>query len=56
VVTVFGREDDRSWVQKQVLDVGQPYFGSAVALDGRLAVVGSAPDDAAGRVYAIRIR
>ncbi|MFT4605818.1 MAG: hypothetical protein ACI9W4_002562 [Rhodothermales bacterium] len=56
VVFVFHRDEDGIWVQSQVIDVGEVYFGSSLALDGHRAVVGKASEDAPGGVYVAGVR
>jgi FG-GAP repeat protein len=57
VVFVFGRDPETGkWTQKQIVDVGETYFGSSVDVDGRTAVIGQASEDAPGTVYIATLR
>ncbi|NNE70675.1 MAG: hypothetical protein HKN29_09985 [Rhodothermales bacterium] len=56
VVFVFHLQPDGVWKQTQIIDVGEVYFGAALALDDHRAAVGQASEDAAGNVYVVGLR
>jgi FG-GAP repeat len=56
VVFVFRLEDDGLWHQRQTIDVGEVYFGAALALDGDTAVIGKASQDSRGDVFVAKVR
>ena len=57
VVYVFGaRTEEAPWRQRQVLDVGEVAFGSAIDYDGDYAIVGQASDTHASAAYVVRLR
>ncbi len=56
VVHVFSIDDSGTWTRSQVIDVGESHFGSALAADGALAVIGSAADGRPGAVYVVRLQ
>ena len=56
VVYVFRREDERTWPQHTILDVGQVDFAAALDQHGSMALVSSVPADAPGAVYVVRLR
>ncbi len=45
----------RSWKYQGIIDIGHVAFGSAVDLDGRLALIGAASENAPGAAYIVRI-
>ena len=45
-----------SWRQRQVLDVGEVAFGSAIDYDGKFAIVGQASDTRVSKAYIVRLR
>ncbi|MBO6574910.1 MAG: FG-GAP repeat protein [Rhodothermales bacterium] len=51
VVFVFRRQEDGTWKQTRIVDVGEVYFGAALDLEGDTAVIGRASDEEAGGVY-----
>lgn len=55
VVYVFRREADGTWMQRQVIDVGEVAFGASLDLHEGYAIVGSAADDEAGAAYVVKL-
>jgi hypothetical protein len=55
VVYFFSREDDGSWRQRYIIDIGEVDFGTAIALDGRTALVSAVPSGAPGAVYVVQL-
>lgn len=55
VVYVFARGPDGSWREQTILDVGEVDFGTALDLDGRMAVVSSVSGSEKGTVYIARL-
>ena len=56
VVHVFTADDSGTWSRSQIVDVGETQFGSALAADGALAVIGAAADGQPGAVYVVRLQ
>ncbi len=55
VVHVFGPGAE-GWQALQVIDVGDAYFGSAIGVEGRTALVGHARSGAPGAAYVVKLR
>lgn len=56
VVYVFSPDESGAWSQRQVIDLGETHFGSAIDADGALAVIGSAADGRPGAAYVVGLR
>lgn len=55
VVYVFKRSPTGSWMQRQVIDVGDVAFGSSVDVDAGYAVIGSAADARPGAAHVVKL-
>ena len=56
VVYVYAlNSDTRHWNYQGIIDIGHVAFGSAVDLDGRVAIIGAASEAAPGAAYIVRI-
>lgn len=57
VVYVFESDDNGTtgWAQRHIIDVGNVYFGSSVAIDENVAVIGQASDDEPGSVVVVQL-
>ena len=47
--------DEGKWVYKSIIDVGAADFGSALDVDGRIAVIGAASGEAPGAAYVVHL-
>lgn len=56
VVYVFRRDDDGSWQQHTILDIGRVAFGAALDQSGSTALVSSVPEDGNGTAYVIHLK
>lgn len=54
VVYVFRRRNG-TWQEQTILDLGTVYFGASLALDGRIALIGSVPETETGTAYVTRV-
>ena len=52
VVYIFHRSED-TWVQRSILDVGSPFFGTSLSVSGTTALIGQSPENQPGVVYAV---
>lgn len=41
------------WRQRNILDVGNPFFGSAISFSGKTAVIGQSSEKTPGQVYSV---
>ncbi len=56
VVYVFRRSAGRLWRQRHIVDVGEVSFGSDIAVDGSVAIIGQASDDQPGTAYIVQLQ
>lgn len=54
VLYVFQKGPEK-WTQKSILDVGSPFFGSAIAVFGDRALVGQSSENSLGAAYVVQI-
>lgn len=54
VVYVFGLETG-TWTYRSIIDLGEAAFGTALDLDGRVAVIGAASGDIPGAAYVVHL-
>jgi hypothetical protein len=55
VVYVFDHEEPSTWRQRHIVDVGEVSFGSDLAVDGALALIGQATDARPGTAYIVQL-
>ncbi len=55
VIYVFKRLPDNTWRQRHVIDVGSVFFGSSVAIEASVAVIGEASESEPGKAYIIHV-
>ncbi len=55
VVYVFRRRERGPWRERTILDLGTVNFGSALDLNGRVAVIGSVAETESGTAYVTRL-
>lgn len=56
VVFIYGYDEDTdSWHYQNIVDIGEVAFGTAVDLDGRVALIGRASPQEAGEAYIVHI-
>ena len=56
VVYVFERDaEDGTWRQRQVVDIGQVDFGTAIDHDGAYAIISSVPNERPGAAYIVQL-
>ncbi len=56
VVYVYGLDPDTgTWTYRSIIDLGEAAFGTALDLDGRLAVIGAASGEIAGAAYVVHL-
>ncbi|PEN11283.1 hypothetical protein CRI94_15955 [Longibacter salinarum] len=57
VVYAFRRQqDDGSWPQRRIIDIGRVAFGAAIDQDGSAAIISSVPETEAGSAYIVQLR
>jgi hypothetical protein len=52
VVYVF-QKTDKEWRQRTILDIGSPFFGTSLSVSSSAALIGQAPENQPGAVYAV---
>lgn len=55
VVYVFQQVDTTRWRQRHIVDVGEVSFGSDIAADGPVALIGQAADAQPGAAYIVQL-
>ncbi len=56
VVYVFGRDEKAGyWQQKHIVDIGDVFFGSAMDIDGNVALIGRASDNSTGQALIVHL-
>ena len=55
VVYVFHRRERGGWRERTILDLGMVHFGAALDLDGRIALIGSVPENESGTAHITRV-
>jgi len=56
VVYVFEKDEAGAWSRRQIIDVGENHFGSSLAADSGLAVIGAAADGSRSAAYVVRLQ
>lgn len=55
VVFAFREQDDGTWAQRTIIDIGEVGFGAALDQDGRSALISSVPEGTPGAAYIVRL-
>ena len=56
VVYAFQQQDDSTWPQRRIIDIGRVAFGAAIDQDGPTAIISSVPGSGAGSAYIVSLR
>lgn len=55
VVYVFQRQDNATWKERRIFDIGEVDFGASIDQDGTTALISSVPENEPGTAYVVHL-